>query len=51
MKLGCPSLRHVEAMHKTRHKVAIDVETCTGCSLCAQLCKPCAIVKADGGAA
>ena len=33
-------------MHKRRHKVAIDAETCTGCSLCAQLCKPGAIVKA-----
>ncbi len=46
MKLGCPSLHHVEAMHKTRHKVEIDAETCTGCSLCAQLCKPGAITKA-----
>jgi indolepyruvate ferredoxin oxidoreductase alpha subunit len=46
MKLGCPSLHHVEAEHKGRHKVAIDSETCTGCSLCAQLCKPGAITKA-----
>jgi indolepyruvate ferredoxin oxidoreductase, alpha subunit len=46
MKLGCPSLHHVEAMHKTRHKVEIDGETCTGCSLCAQLCGPGAIAKA-----
>ena len=46
MKLGCPSLHHLEATHKGRHKVAIDSETCTGCSLCAQLCKPGAIVKA-----
>ena len=46
MKLGCPSLHHVAAMHKGRHKVEIDTETCTGCSLCAQLCKPGAIVKA-----
>jgi len=50
MKLGCPSLHHADAMHKTRHKVAIDGETCTGCSLCAQLCRPGAIVKAEGGA-
>ncbi len=48
MKLGCPSLRHTEAMVKTRHKVVIDAETCTGCSLCAQLCKPGAIAKAGG---
>ena len=46
MKLGCPSLRHLEVTHKNRRKVAIDVETCTGCSLCAQLCKPGAITKA-----
>ena len=46
MKLGCPSLHHVEAEHKGRHKVEIDSETCTGCSLCAQLCKPGAITKA-----
>ena len=43
MKLGCPSLSHTDATWKNRHKVAIDVETCTGCSLCAQLCKPGAI--------
>ena len=35
MKLGCPSLSHTEAEHKGRHKVRIDEETCTGCSLCA----------------
>ncbi len=43
MKLGCPSLSHTEVTLKNRHKVAIDVETCTGCSLCSQLCKPGAI--------
>jgi len=48
MKLGCPSLHHVEATHKGRHKVEIDGETCTGCSLCAQLCKVGAITKAGG---
>ena len=46
MKLGCPSLSHTEATWKNRHKVAIDGETCTGCSLCAQLCKPAAIAPA-----
>jgi indolepyruvate ferredoxin oxidoreductase alpha subunit len=45
MKLGCPSMHHTEAVFKKRHKVAIDASTCTGCSLCAQLCKPGAIVK------
>jgi indolepyruvate ferredoxin oxidoreductase alpha subunit len=51
MKLGCPSLLHVEAEHKGRHKVRIDEETCTGCSLCEQLCKPGAISKAKAGVA
>ncbi|HEY5388568.1 MAG TPA: thiamine pyrophosphate-dependent enzyme [Thermoleophilia bacterium] len=46
MKLGCPSLHHTEVMFKKRHKVEIDASTCTGCSLCAQLCKPGAIVEA-----
>ena len=46
MKLGCPSMHHTEAVFKKRHKVAIDASTCTGCSLCAQLCKPGAIAKA-----
>jgi indolepyruvate ferredoxin oxidoreductase alpha subunit len=46
MKLGCPSLRHTDALVKERHKVTIDASTCTGCSLCAQLCKPEAIAKA-----
>ena len=46
MKLGCPSLHHTDAVYRKRHKVEIDASTCTGCSLCAQLCKPGAIVKA-----
>ena len=51
MKLGCPSLHHVDAVFKTRHKVAIDAETCTGCSLCAQLCKPGAITTVEAAVA
>ena len=46
MRLGCPSLSHAEATHKNRHKVEIAPDTCTGCSLCAQLCKAGAITKA-----
>ncbi len=46
LKLGCPSLRTIEVTHKDRRKVEIDIETCTGCSLCAQVCKPNAITKA-----
>jgi len=45
LKLGCPSMHHTEAVFKKRHKVAIDAGACTGCSLCAQLCKPGAITK------
>ena len=46
MRLGCPSLRHGETTHKDRRKVEIAPDTCTGCSLCAQLCKAGAITKA-----
>ena len=46
-----PVALHTEAEHKGRHKVAIDGETCTGCSLCEQLCKPGAISKAKAGVA
>jgi indolepyruvate ferredoxin oxidoreductase alpha subunit len=46
LKLGCPSLRNIEVTHKDRRKVEIDIESCTGCSLCAQVCKPGAIRKA-----
>jgi indolepyruvate ferredoxin oxidoreductase alpha subunit len=46
MKLGCPSLSHTGETVKKRHKVTIDPETCSGCSLCAQLCKPGAIREA-----
>jgi len=45
MKLGCPSMYHTEVVFKKRHQVAIDASTCTGCALCAQLCKPGAINK------
>ncbi|MEI6449427.1 MAG: thiamine pyrophosphate-dependent enzyme [Actinomycetes bacterium] len=45
LKLGCPSMHHTDAVFKKRHKVAIDAGACTGCSLCAQLCKPGAITK------
>jgi indolepyruvate ferredoxin oxidoreductase alpha subunit len=46
LRLGCPSLRHIEVTHRNRRKVEIDIESCTGCSLCAQVCKPGAITKA-----
>ena len=46
LRLGCPSLRHIEVTHRDRRKVEIDIESCTGCSLCAQVCKPGAITKA-----
>ena len=46
LKLGCPSLRTIEVTHRNRRKVEIDIESCTGCSLCAQVCQPNAITKA-----
>jgi indolepyruvate ferredoxin oxidoreductase alpha subunit len=50
MSLGCPSLHHVAAEHKGRHKVEIDAETCAGCSLCEQLCGTGAISRLEASA-
>lgn len=38
MNLGCPSILWSDEWHEGRHKVKIDVSTCIGCSLCAQIC-------------
>ena len=48
LALGCPSLHHTGVVYRKRHRVEIDASTCTGCSLCAQLCRPGAIAKAGG---
>ena len=37
MNLGCPALLWTEDLYEGRRKVTIDA-TCTGCTVCAQLC-------------
>ena len=43
MALGCPSIVWTAESFEGRRKVVIDPITCTGCTLCAQLCAPRAI--------
>ncbi|MEZ5175559.1 MAG: indolepyruvate ferredoxin oxidoreductase subunit alpha [Acidimicrobiia bacterium] len=47
MTAGCPSIVWSDEMFEGRRKVVIDTVTCTGCTLCAQLCPPLAIVPVD----
>ena len=52
MNLGCPAITWTGAWHEGRRKVQIDAITCTGCTVCAQVCAPGAIVPvADRGGA
>lgn len=44
MALGCPSIVWTDETHEGRRKVVIDPVTCTGCTVCVQLCPPLAIV-------
>jgi indolepyruvate ferredoxin oxidoreductase alpha subunit len=44
MALGCPSIVWADETHEGRRKVVIDPVTCTGCTVCVQLCPPLAIV-------
>ncbi len=44
MTPGCPSIVWSDELFEGRRKVVIDPVTCTGCTLCAQLCPPLAIV-------
>jgi len=48
MNLGCPSITWTEEWFDGRRKVAIDPDTCTGCTLCAQMCPAAAIVPVAG---
>jgi indolepyruvate ferredoxin oxidoreductase, alpha subunit len=43
MALGCPSIVWSDQIFEGRRKVVIDTVTCTGCTLCAQMCPPRAI--------
>ncbi len=44
MTAGCPSIVWSDETFEGRRKVVIDPVTCTGCTLCAQLCPPLAII-------
>lgn len=44
MTLGCPSIVWSDDLFEGRRKVVIDPVTCTGCTVCVQLCPPLAIV-------
>jgi len=44
MTPGCPSIVWSDETYEGRRKVVIDPITCTGCTLCVQLCPPFAIV-------
>ncbi|GMQ84996.1 MAG: indolepyruvate ferredoxin oxidoreductase subunit alpha [Acidimicrobiia bacterium] len=44
MTLGCPSIVWSDETYEGRRKVVIDPVTCTGCTVCVQLCPPLAIV-------
>jgi indolepyruvate ferredoxin oxidoreductase, alpha subunit len=44
MTPGCPSIVWSDELFEGRRKVVIDPVTCTGCTLCVQLCPPHAIV-------
>jgi indolepyruvate ferredoxin oxidoreductase alpha subunit len=48
MNLGCPSITWSGGWHDGRRKVQIDPVTCTGCTVCAQVCAPAAIVPVEG---
>lgn len=51
MNIGCPSLTWTDEFHDGRRKVQIDTGTCTGCTVCAQMCPTGAIVPlAEWGA-
>ncbi|OGK86605.1 MAG: indolepyruvate ferredoxin oxidoreductase subunit alpha [Candidatus Rokubacteria bacterium GWC2_70_16] len=48
MNLGCPSITWSEGWHEGRRKVQIDIPTCTGCTVCAQVCPTEAMVPVPG---
>lgn len=44
--IGCPSISHLDqTTEKGLHLIAIDPDTCTGCSLCEQVCPEDAIFE------
>lgn len=49
MELGCPAIVWTDETYEGRPKVAIRLDACTGCTLCAQVCPADAIVRAGPG--
>ncbi|MDR7428755.1 MAG: indolepyruvate ferredoxin oxidoreductase subunit alpha [Armatimonadota bacterium] len=49
MDLGCPAIVWTDETYEGRPKVAIRLDACTGCTLCAQVCPADAIVRAGPG--
>ncbi|MFN3821550.1 MAG: 4Fe-4S dicluster domain-containing protein, partial [bacterium] len=49
LRIGCPAIMMIdETTEKGLHKVKIDPDSCTGCSLCQQVCPVDAIVTESG---
>ena len=48
MNVGCPSLTWGDTWHDGRRKVTLDTLTCTGCTVCAQVCPTGAIRPVPG---
>lgn len=44
MTIGCPAIVWSDETFEDRRKVVIDPVSCTGCTICVQLCPPLAIV-------
>jgi len=49
MDLGCPAIVWTDETYEGRPKVAIRLDACTGCTLCAQVCPADAIVRVGPG--
>jgi indolepyruvate ferredoxin oxidoreductase alpha subunit len=47
MNIGCPSLLWTDELYEGRRRVSIDAASCTGCTVCAQLC-PAGAIVAEG---
>jgi indolepyruvate ferredoxin oxidoreductase, alpha subunit len=47
LNLGCPSILWSSERYEGRPKVEIDPQTCTGCTLCAQVCPAEAMVPVE----
>lgn len=48
MNIGCPSITWHDGWYDGRRVVGIDTSTCTGCTVCAQMCPTDAIIPMAG---